>query len=486
MIRHEILNIEDLKPFPIREVREGTIEKLKERIKERGYNQAKALTIVENNDGFFVADGNHRLKVLVDQGIKQVPCVIYKDEGDIYNLAVKANMDEDTYAPMDLFDWIDCIAKLKYEGKTIKEISVHLGWSESKVMQYSALISNLTQILYKCKIHQKGRVREELTNATFDFTEGWFRTSGLYELYPAYQQRLIESFIADKFNWNKTKVQSESAKYKLWQDMTVIAENKLLNSADLSIVITLIENNTFKTMDQLQSKINDLNKKASNKLICGDALIELEGLEDGSIDVVITDPPYGIDYSSNRSQFNGHITKETIQNDGLNEALEILDKTCEILRRKTKQDAHVYFFTSYKTFSRFEEIIDMYFEIKNMIVWDKGNHGTGDLEHTWGNRHELVIFATKGKRKINKRKADIIQMPRLSSDKMIHPTQKPEQLIKELLEVSAQPSDTVCDPFMGSGSTIKAIKEYGNLNYIGIELDKERFEKAKAYIGESL
>ena len=71
----------------------------------------------------------------------------------------------------------------------------------------------------------------------------------------------------------------------------------------------------------------------------------------------------------------------------------------------------------------------------------------------------------------------------MSTTRAIHPTQKPEDVIKVMLEASAHSQDTVIDPFMGSGSTIKAVKDYGNLNYIGIELDKERYDKAISYIG---
>lgn len=485
MIRHEVLKVSELKPFPIREIRLDTIEKLTERIKERGYNQAKSLTVVKTDEGFFVADGNHRLQVLVNENVVDVPCVVYEGEGDIYNLAVQANVDEDTYAPMDLFDYIQCIKKLKNEGFTQQQIGEKIGWSRENVKNYNKIIESIgTDILNLCLNRQSGRVPKKGTFVPFDFSEGWFRSSGLYDLCDKYQIKLIEQFLTDKCNWNTSKVQSESAKYKLWQDMAVVAENKLMNSEDVPMVIKLIENGIFKTVDQLQSKLNDLNRKASNKLICGDCLIELENLEDGSIDIVITDPPYGIDYSSNRSQFNNHVAKETIENDdSLLIAGQLLWKTCEILQRKTKSDAHIYIFCSWKNYSLFEDVISKHFDIKNMIVWDKGNHGTGDLEGSWGNRHELIIFATKGKRKINKRKADIIAVSKVNTSDAIHPTQKPEQLIKELLQVSAQPADTVCDPFIGSGSTIKACIEYGNLNYIGIELDKERFEKAKAYIG---
>jgi site-specific DNA-methyltransferase (adenine-specific) len=64
---------------------------------------------------------------------------------------------------------------------------------------------------------------------------------------------------------------------------------------------------------------------------------------------------------------------------------------------------------------------------------------------------------------------------------MIHPTQKPNELIKQILEVSATKGDFVVDPFMGSGSTIKVCNEM-NLKSLGIELDKEMFNIANNYI----
>jgi len=90
-----------------------------------------------------------------------------------------------------------------------------------------------------------------------------------------------------------------------------------VNEGDLDTIVGLIENNSFRTIEQLKAKIRDLNEKAKDKLVCGDAIVELEKLADGSIDLVITDPPYGIEYHSNRSQFSEHVTKEGIENDGL-------------------------------------------------------------------------------------------------------------------------------------------------------------------------
>ena len=63
---------------------------------------------------------------------------------------------------------------------------------------------------------------------------------------------------------------------------------------NLPILIELIENNTYNDKIQLRDKIDDLNKNSISKLIRGDALLKLPKLKDASIDILITDPPYGI------------------------------------------------------------------------------------------------------------------------------------------------------------------------------------------------
>lgn len=215
----------------------------------------------------------------------------------------------------------------------------------------------------------------------------------------------------------------------------------------------------------------------------GDSLQILESLEDGCIDIVLTDPPYGISYVSNRSMYDETITKRGLLNDGKDEAFELLDKTCEILSRKAAENSHLYFFCSWAVFSSFEAIISKYFTIKTPIVWDKGNKGSGDLENDWGNQTEIVIFCVKGKKLVNTRKGNLLFVPRIHTTKMVHPTQKPTELLRMILEVSYRDGDFVVDPFMGSGSTIKACKEI-NAKCLGIELDAEMFNIANNFINE--
>lgn len=228
----------------------------------------------------------------------------------------------------------------------------------------------------------------------------------------------------------------------------------------------------------LKSRINP---SVTDNIKNGDSLEILEKLEDKSIDIVLTDPPYGISYVSNRSMFDNAVTKRGLLNDEKNKALDLLDKTCQILQRKTAENSHIYFFCSWNVFSSFESIINKYFTIKTPIIWDKGNKGAGDLENDWGNQTEIIIYCSKGKKIINKRRGNILTVSRLHSSKMVHPTQKPIELIKEILKVSMTEGDFIVDPFMGSGSTIKAANELG-LKSLGIELDKEMFYIANDFI----
>jgi hypothetical protein len=191
---YKTIPIDKLQPFLVRQLRPGVIEKLKERIAQ-GYNPARPLTVVPRNGHYIVADGNHRLQVLYDLKSKEVPCVVRNE--DPYLLAVRCNEDEDTYAPMDLFDWLGIIKALKAEGLTQEKIGEKVGWSRDKVQGYLELATKVVaKVLDMAQQRQEGRATPDVATATFDFTEGWFRNSGLYELWPCYQYRVMNELLA--------------------------------------------------------------------------------------------------------------------------------------------------------------------------------------------------------------------------------------------------------------------------------------------------
>jgi site-specific DNA-methyltransferase (adenine-specific) len=285
--------------------------------------------------------------------------------------------------------------------------------------------------------------------------------------------------IAKALDWSTGKVAMADIVFK---KATPELEEKVLNN-EVTINQAYQEIKKEEKKAEYKEKVLEarIETKINESIKQGNSLEILETLEDGCIDIVLTDPPYGIDYVSNRSTDENAITKRGLLNDGKDEAFDLLDKTCEILQRKTAVNSHLYFFCSWSVFSKFEAIISKYFTIKTPIVWDKGNKGSGDLENDWGNQTEIIIYCVKGKKLINNRRGNLISVARLHTSKMIHPTQKPNELIKEILEVSFNEGDFIVDPFMGSGSTIKVCQEL-KAKCLGIELDKEMFNIANNYI----
>ena len=152
----------ELTQFLRRDVRTDVLEQLRERI-EKGFNPARPLTIVQKDGKNIVADGNHRLQVLKELGIEDVPCVIR--EGNEYSISIECNNDEDTFAPEDLFDRLQTIQALKNEGHTQQEIGDIMGMSRDVIKFYNYVIDKIgTNILDLCKIHQNGRVPQNGTN----------------------------------------------------------------------------------------------------------------------------------------------------------------------------------------------------------------------------------------------------------------------------------------------------------------------------------
>jgi site-specific DNA-methyltransferase (adenine-specific) len=97
------------------------------------------------------------------------------------------------------------------------------------------------------------------------------------------------------------------------------------------------------------------------------------------------------------------------------------------------------------------------FAVKNLIVWDKVNLGMG---HYFRRRHETIVFATKGHRRLSRRDLpDVWQVRRIHRG--LYPTQKPVALFAHMLAGSAEPGMTVCDPFVGSGSSAVAALRAG-------------------------
>lgn len=207
--------------------------------------------------------------------------------------------------------------------------------------------------------------------------------------------------------------------------------------------------------------------------LLGDCTKLLETLPDNSIDLLLTDPPYGLDYESEHREVNpfGKIT-----NDRLEETLSVVNEALTVASRKLKTNSHIYVFCSWKTYPSLLPVISRYFQVKNLLVWVKNNWTAGDLDANYGQIHEFILFAHKGRRHLNgRRDASVLHFDRALDNGRLHPTEKPVPLLEYLIEKSSLPGEVVCDPFAGVASTCVAAKNKGR-KYLGIEVEKRWYE----------
>lgn len=109
----------------------------------------------------------------------------------------------------------------------------------------------------------------------------------------------------------------------------------------------------------------------------------------------------------------------------------------------------------------------------------------GNLRQSFAPRHETVVFATKGAYAFpGKRPVDVIRVPKVPSGKLVHPNEKPVELMRVLVDSVCPAGGTVLDPFMGSGPVGVACAESGR-PYVGVEIDEGYYATAKARIEEA-
>ena len=209
----------------------------------------------------------------------------------------------------------------------------------------------------------------------------------------------------------------------------------------------------------------------------GDCLELMKDIPDGSVDLVLTDPPYGMAFKSNyrKEKYN------EIQND---KSLEWLERYISECYRVLKNNSAIYCFCSWHNVDVFKQAIEKKFKIKNILIWEKNNTSMGDLKASYAPKYEMIIFAHKGRKLLNGfRYADIIKANRTGNK--LHPTEKPVDLLELFIKNSSDENAVVFDGFMGSGSTGVACMNT-NRNFIGIELDECYFNIAKKRIEEAV
>jgi DNA modification methylase len=205
----------------------------------------------------------------------------------------------------------------------------------------------------------------------------------------------------------------------------------------------------------------------------GDALDVLPTIPKESVDLILTDPPYGVEWRSN----NRADRFDQLLGDGASESDR--DAVSDILRESVRvvgQNRHLYVFGPKDVLEgqKVSEVVE--------LIWDKGVIGSGDVTAPWGPQHERISFCTSKFRHAGQtgnsglptrmRKGSVLKFMRPTGRKVRHPSEKPVPLLAELIESSTRRGDVVVDPFAGVGSTGVAAILTGRRAVL-VELDEQ-------------
>lgn len=219
------------------------------------------------------------------------------------------------------------------------------------------------------------------------------------------------------------------------------------------------------------------------------------------IDCFISDPPYGVAFKStfNKNPDTKAKYNQEIEDDhDVESAIASFDVTLHHVLPYMADECEIYIFSMWTVAPAWqlymESLGPLGIELRQLIIWEKGYPGIGDVKYNWGCGHEFIYYLKKGKRPVPYRRSGILHVDQeslpsvIALDKVrpgtnIHPTEKPVELLKILIEYSTSPGDFVFDPYAGSGSTLKAAKDLGR-HAMGIEKKESYFRDATERLRE--
>lgn len=221
---------------------------------------------------------------------------------------------------------------------------------------------------------------------------------------------------------------------------------------------------------------------SESNVILGDCLVELDKIEPESIDLVIIDPPWGVDIHSTVPwlKIRGLSTGFDDSEDQIRDLMTIsIIKIARVMRKRS----HIYMFFPMDFLEFYRQLMmSAGLSLRGRpLVWYKTDQpSVTDAYRNFLPNYEGALFGWKpsddpmDRRNLQVPIPEAIACPR--SPSLWHFADKPVELLKKFVETSSSPSELVLDCFAGGGSTLIAAASLGR-RYIGIEKDQVSYEK---------
>lgn len=219
-----------------------------------------------------------------------------------------------------------------------------------------------------------------------------------------------------------------------------------------------------------------------------EALQGLQEMETDSVDLIITDPPYGtLEGSAGEKGLGYAIYADRNFDDNEDRVYALLEDTIPEMFRVLKPNSHIYLFCglAWNRKTNFYSIADIMdragFTVRGIpLIWSKPVQGYKPPFTHWPLNHEAIIFATNGKREREGAvpRSDVLEVKPVFGTQKDHRFQKPVSLIRQLLDVSLEVDGRFLDPFCGGGSHLLAARKCW-LKVQGFDADIEAVHTAR-------
>ena len=497
----------------VRPVNPAYVERLRQKVRAIG---VKPYPLSVTPAGVLFG-GRHRYEAFKAEGISE--CLMHVSEpASLDREAIELNRASEDALPMSFVDYAEMVWRKQADGATQQAIAEEMGWSRSAVSNYLALKgvapeawnTIATAMREASAPRQDGDVADIATPVAF--TENLLRA--IVVLTPDQQLDLVQDLAAGRINKNKFKAQAEAYRTRNaiadWvRDQLGGIDPEIVNDATAEVARgaydaewkAFAEQGTdlAKLARLVEAARARFAKKHSLILIEGDFHAEIAKLGDASVDAVITDPPYRISTDriyrlASQADWNKNFGAWDNQPEG--EFLADIRRWAEAFFRIMKPGASGFMFVGEPYLNIAQALFDAVgFEIKGSFFWCRSNPGTSVTKADFMPAMDHAIqFVKPGARRTFNYPGEPegfnwFQSPicggheRLKTPKgeTLHPTQKPEAVIRHLMDLITLPGDLVFDGFMGTGTTGRVARDTGR-RFIGIEQEPGFFAAAKARV----
>lgn len=490
-------------------LRADVVSGIEAQLREDGFKPQYALHVRKIGSRYQILSGHHRKQAAINAGIESVWCWVDDLDDDTAFMALVTSNAQGELDPLEI------------GIHAFEAVPVSKGGRGKKggLSEYAEKIGKKQQ--YLSQIRDAGEVAANLQVDLYLFLGKAQHLAAIHQadrtIWPMLCQKLIEK----KWSVDETRDVVTKSKgfldavphdrYPGWLPFAVVFERyidtrefapvtveNLVKQADYTIAMITnklkepgekiaefeawlvaksgrVSWDVRKLKERHQEIENELDKQHETTWNHGPWQDFVGGLEDGSVSLLLTDPPYGMDYQSDyrldRSKLRKH---EKITNDGADAAVDELQACLVAMASKLKSDAHVLVFCHWSNEPEIRQAVEQAgLKIRGSLIWAKNNTGMGDPSTTFAPKHERIIHAVKGSPVLFERQADVLEFSRVQTDR--HPTEKPVSLLCRLIEITTVKGELVADPFGGVASTLVAAVSLKRAGW-GCEMSQKYWE----------